>query len=164
MQGEGGGGGVAAGELEGAVVEAHDLAGEGEAYAGAFLFGGVERDEDFLAAFAADRSAVVGDVDYDAFGSVDFCGDGNGVRSCLQSILHEVHQNLRNLALVGIQEDVFGLLDECAYGSGLFCLAAGELYYSFDEFAHEEGLLDRGCDSCEVSVRLHEPDESSGRL
>lgn len=162
MQGEGSGGRVASGELEGAVVQAHYLAGEGQTDAGTFLFGGVERYEDFLAAFAADRTAVVGDVDYDVFGHVDFCGDRYDGCTGLHSVLYEVYKNLRNLAFVGIKEYVFGLLDECAYG--IFSIAARELYHSFDEFAYEESFLDRSGDSREVPIRFHEPDESSGRL
>ena len=40
-------GGVAAQELNAAVVVAHDLAGQGEAYSGALFLGGIEGNEDF---------------------------------------------------------------------------------------------------------------------
>lgn len=53
-------------------MEAHDLAGEAQADAGAVLFGCVERNEDFVLAFLADRAAVVDHVDDDVFVVVDF--------------------------------------------------------------------------------------------
>ena len=52
--------GVAPYQLDAAVVVAHDLAGDGQADARAFLLGGVEWDKDLLLAAHWDRLAVVG--------------------------------------------------------------------------------------------------------
>ena len=51
---EGGAGGIAAVEIDGAVVVAHDLAGQRQADAGAFFLGGEERHEDLLLALHRD--------------------------------------------------------------------------------------------------------------
>ena len=45
-------------------MEAHYLAGEAEADAGAAFFGGVEWDENLFVVLLVDRHAVVADVDY----------------------------------------------------------------------------------------------------
>ena len=58
---------VASRQRKGAVVQSHDLSRKAQAYAGAFLLGGEERNEDFFLAFLADRGAVVEDIYYDVF-------------------------------------------------------------------------------------------------
>ena len=44
-------------------MQSHDLTRKAQADAGAFLLGRIERNEDLLLAFFADRKTVVGDID-----------------------------------------------------------------------------------------------------
>ena len=62
-------------EADGAGVGTHDLAGEGEADAGAFGAGGEEGVENVVGVLIGNGVSVVGDVDLGVVGGVDEGGD-----------------------------------------------------------------------------------------
>ena len=55
-------------------MKSHDLTRKAESDACAFLFGRIERNENLLLAFLADRMAVIGHIDDDMFRKIDFGG------------------------------------------------------------------------------------------
>ena len=91
-------------------MQTHDLPGKTQSDAGAFRFGGIERNKDFFLAFRTDRAAIIRYSDHDGFGIVDFRRDFYFCRLGLQGILHQVDKHLRQLVGIGIQQDIFRLL------------------------------------------------------
>ena len=59
-------------QLKRTIVQSHDLTRKTESDAGAFLLGCVERHENLLLAFLADREAIVSDIDDDMLREIDF--------------------------------------------------------------------------------------------
>ena len=111
---------VTAEEADGAIVEAHDLAREAEADAGAIGFGGEKGYEYLRLTLATDRCAVVDNVDAHDVGWFDCAYDVDSCSSGLDGITDEVDEYLRDLTFVGIEEDVVGFLDvtTCDMGVG----------------------------------------------
>ena len=92
-------------------MEAHDLARETEADAGAIGFGGEKGYEYLRLTLATDRCAVVDNVDAHGVGwrngayDVDSCGSG------LDGITDEVDEYLRDLTFICIEQYIVGSLD-----------------------------------------------------
>ena len=111
---------ITAEEADGAIVEAHDLAREAEADAGAVGFGGEKGYEYLRLTLATDRCAIVDNVDAHGVGWFDCAYDVDSCGSGLDGITDEVDEYLRDLTFVGIEEDVVGFLDvtTCDMGIG----------------------------------------------
>ena len=102
---------VTAEEADGAIVEAHDLAWEAEADAGAVGFGGEKGYEYLRLTLATDRCAIVNNVNALSVGWRDGAYDVDSCSSSLDGVAYEIDEYLRDLTFVGIKEDVVGSLD-----------------------------------------------------
>ena len=84
----------------------HYLTGKTKTYACSFLLGRIERNEDLLLAFLADRTAVIEYIYYDMFRKIDFCSDFYLSGICLDRILDQIDYDLGDLSLVCVQDDI----------------------------------------------------------
>ena len=144
--------GVAAGEVQAAVVGEHYLTGEAEAYAGAVGLGRVERDENLVAGRWGDGGAVIGHVYECLFILVYSCHNRDIVSTGLDCILYQVDQDAADLGLVGIYENVLvrGLVCTGA-GSGNAILA-GEFQDVSYQVIYHQGLLYWPCHAGQFAV------------
>lgn len=141
----------------------HDLTGKAQAYAAAFGLGGEERDEDILLACGADRRAIIADVDDGVVALVQLGGDLNVSRTGLGSVLHKVDQDLGDLALVGVQQHVLGLLHETGGRSGGCQNRLAQIDDLGREVASEKRLPDRHGHVGQIPVRIDKLYKTTGR-
>ena len=111
---------IATEEADGAIVEAHDLAREAEADAGAVGFGGEKGYEYLRLTLATDSCTIIDNVDAHGVGWFDCAYDVDSCGSGLDGVADKVDEYLRDLTFIGIEEDVVGFLDitTCDMGVG----------------------------------------------
>lgn len=97
---------IAAQQTDGSVVVPHNLAGNAEANAGAFILGGEERHEDLLLSGDRNWRAVIGNVDNNLIILAHPGGDVDMFRAGLKSVFDEVDKDLGYLALVGVNHQI----------------------------------------------------------
>ena len=120
---------IAAQQVDGAVVLPHDLPGQGEADAGAFFFGGVERDKNLLLGRDRNGLAIVGHLDHHIVLLAHPGSNVDVLRAGLQGILDQVDENLRDLAFIGVNHQVFlfrTILANCATTGGEFAVQGND--------------------------------------
>lgn len=110
---------IATEEADGAIVEAHDLARETEADAGAVGFGGEKGYEYLRLTLATNGCAIIDNIDAHGVGWFDCAYDVDSCGSGLDGVADEVNEYLRDLTFVSIEEDVVGFLDITACNMGV---------------------------------------------
>ena len=159
----------------------HDLAGEGEADAGAFGVGGEEGVEDVVGVRIGNGVAVIGDVDLGVVGSVDEGSDtdeghvveGSGSRSGLlpepvaesiERILQDVRNHLPHQLLVGEEDHILILQGNIDPSSELLHPGQQRREHIVQHRPELEGMNLRHRHTGEGAVAVDEAKEAAGRL
>ena len=155
---------IAAQQTDGSVVVPHNLTGNAETNAGAFLFGGEERHEDLLLSGDRNWRAVVGNVDNYLIILTHPGGDVDMFRAGLKSVFDEVDKDLGYLALVGVNHQVILFGAVFADGSAV----GGKLAVEGDDTCHQffqvNGLSYWPGYAGELSVCFYKLDKILGRV
>lgn len=119
-------------KVDSPVVLPHNLAGDGQTNAGAFLLRGVERDEDLLLCGNRNRFAIIGHLDNHIVILAHLGRYVDVLCPRLQDIFDEVNEDLRDLPLIGINHHII-LLWPILAGS---TTAGGEFAVQADDTIH----------------------------
>ena len=139
-------------------MEAHDLARETEANAGAVGFGGEKGYEYLRLTLATNGCAIIDNVDAHGIEWFDCGYNITSYSSCLDGVTDEVDEYLRDLTFVGIEEDVVGFLDITTCDMGVDDVLRREIQHSINQLFEHEGSLDWRCHSGEGAIGVDKLD------
>lgn len=155
---------IAAQQTDGSVVVPHNLAGNAEANAGAFILGGEERHEDLLLSGDRNWRAVIGNVDNNLIILAHPGGDVDMFRAGLKSVFDEVDKDLGYLALVGVNHQIIFFWAVFADGSAVGGKFAVEGDDTCHQFFQVNGLSHRPGYAGKLAVGFYKLDKILGRV